>query len=295
MATIREFYEKDFENCLRLRVFFSTKIEPIEGAILYDLSGNNSFVMCFIPPNKDLNYILNFITSYGKTKISFDHKITLPKAFHGDLQISTNPLEINSKFYGESEWLNISNIRTTGRLFLYSQTDLSQEEIIILKTKAKELGHNLQFRANLFTIERSKLEQPLAFISHDSKDKQEVAKKIAINLQSMLCPVWYDEFSLNVGDNLRDSIEKGLKECKKCILILSPNFLENGGWGKTEFDSIFTRQIIEEQHLVLPVWYNVTKKDVYNYYPSLLNIKGIDWQTLGEKEVCRQIYNAVTN
>lgn len=86
-------------------------------------------------------------------------------------------------------------------------------------------------------------------------------------------PVWYDEFSINIGDNIRDSIEKGLKECKKCILVLSPNFISNKGWTKIEFDSIFTRQILEEQKLVLPVWYKVTEDDVYNYSPSLLNIK----------------------
>ncbi len=63
--------------------------------------------------------------------------------------------------------------------------------------------------------------------------------------------MWYDEFSLRVGDNLRDSIEKGLKECRRCILVLSPNFISNKGWTKTEFDSIFTRQILEEERLVL--------------------------------------------
>ncbi|MCY7348963.1 MAG: toll/interleukin-1 receptor domain-containing protein, partial [Pyrinomonadaceae bacterium] len=102
--------------------------------------------------------------------------------------------------------------------------------------------------------------------------KDVVARKIAINLEKMLCPVWYDEFSMKVGDNLRESIEKGLKECKKCILVLSPNFLLNNGWTKKEFDSIFTREILEEQKLVLQIWYQVTKQMVYEYSPSLLNV-----------------------
>ena len=143
-------------------------------------------------------------------------------------------------------------------------------------------------------MERSKWEKPLAFISHDSRDKEAVAKPIALYLQRFLCPVWYDEFSLKIGDSLRDSIEKGLKECKKCILVLSPNFLSNKGWTKKEFDSIFTREILEEQKLVLPVWFNVSKKDVYEYSPSLLNVKGADWNSLGEEEVCRQIHNVIT-
>jgi hypothetical protein len=45
---------------------------------------------------------------------------------------------------------------------------------------------------------------------------------------------------------------------------------------------------------VLPVWHGVSKKEVFDYSPSLLNVKGVDWDQLGEDEVCRQIYLAVT-
>jgi hypothetical protein len=136
--------------------------------------------------------------------------------------------------------------------------------------------------------ERSEHENPLAFISHDSRDK-EVARSIALGLQKMLCPVWYDEFALRVGANLRDSIENGLKKCKKCILILSAHFFRNGGWTKKEFDSIFTREILEQRQLVLPVWLSVTKQEVYDYSPSLLNVKGLDWNQLGEQNVCGEL------
>ena len=116
---------------------------------------------------------------------------------------------------------------------------------------------------------------------------------MAINLQRQLCPVWYDEFSINIGDNIRDSIEKGLKECKKCILVLSPNFISNKGWTKIEFDSILQGRYWKSKSLYCPVWYKVTEDDVYNYSPSLLNIKGAVWETLGEEKVCIQLYKAI--
>lgn len=95
---------------------------------------------------------------------------------------------------------------------------------------------------------------------------------------------------MRAGDNLRDSIEKGLKECHKCIIVLSSNFFSNAGWTKKEFDSIFTREILEESNLVLPVWFEVDdKREVYEYSPSLLNVKGLDWGRLGEDEVVRQL------
>ena len=108
-----------------------------------------------------------------------------------------------------------------------------------------------------------------------------------------MCPVWYDEFSLKVGDNLRDSIEKGLKECSRCIIILSKNFFQNKGWTKKEFDSIFTREILENSQLVLPVWRDVGTRDVYEYSPGLLNVKGLNWKDLGEEEACRRLHLAI--
>jgi hypothetical protein len=74
-----------------------------------------------------------------------------------------------------------------------------------------------------------------------------------------------------------------------------PELLEQSGWGKKEFESIFTREIVEDARLVLPIWCGVTKQEVYDYCPSLLNVKGIDWTALGEDEVCRQIYLAVSS
>jgi hypothetical protein len=162
-----------------------------------------------------------------------------------------------------------------------------------LQSKSEALGHDLQFRDEGYVRGRSQFEKPLAFISHDSKDKENIARPIAINLQRKVCPVWYDEFSLSLGDKLRESIEKGLRECKKCILILSPHFFANKGWGKKEFESIFTREILEEQRLVLPIWCGVSSQQVYEYSPSLLNVKAVDWNVLGEEEVCRQIFVAV--
>ena len=108
----------------------------------------------------------------------------------------------------------------------------------------------------------------------------------------MVCPVWFDEFSLKVGDNLRESIERGLKECRKCIIVLSPYFLSNNGWTKAEFDSIYTREIIEKKNVMLPVWRNVTKEEVYDYSPKLANIFAVS-SALGIATMAGKIYKVV--
>lgn len=135
----------------------------------------------------------------------------------------------------------------------------------------------LYYRDIHYAERRNFMDKPLAFISHDSHDKVLIAQKIASGLTQRKCPVWYDEYSLNVGDNLRESIEKGLKECKKCVLILSSSFLNNKGWTKTEFDSIFTRERLEKKDIILPVWYGVTETEIFDYSPTLANRIGLTW------------------
>lgn len=123
-------------------------------------------------------------------------------------------------------------------------------------------------RSQKYAVDKSRLEKPLAFISHDSRDK-DFARELAVELQKNMCPVWFDEFSLHAGDSLRESIEKGIQECRRVVVILSPHFLSNSGWTKVEFNSIFTRELIENQNLILPVWMGVGRKEVYTYSPTM--------------------------
>ncbi len=300
MATLRQYFETDFTNASRVYINFTYENDTIEGVLLYDFSAYTAFLSCYLPSSeRTYDYFVGFLKmlEYGRTKLNFAGKITLPeiKQFPGELKIFTQKdFEIRYRLYGDPEWKSAKKITCTRRVFIYSETDLDDVTIIQLQKEAESMGHNLQFRDTAYVKGRTRFETPLAFISHDSRDKDPIARSIAVNLQRMLCPVWYDEFSLTVGDNLRDKIEKGLKECKKCILVLSPNFFSNNGWTKREFDSIFTREILKESSLVLPVWYNVTKDQVYEYSPSLLNVKGLDWDTLGEEEVCRLLYRVIT-
>lgn len=299
MATLKEYFDKDFSNCIKLHVILPTGDILVDGVICYDFVAYIAYSSFYVSRGDITKQFYEHLLgqlSYGKTEFQFNNAVTLPSAkeFLGTFNLENKDgFKISAKFFGDTDWIGKDEMQSSKRIFIYSESNLTDDEIRELKITANSLGHNLQFRSEKYRSERSMREKPLAFISHDSRDKEAVARKVSKNLQKMLCPVWYDEYSLKVGDHLRESIEKGLKECKKCILILSPSFLSNNGWTKTEFDSIFTRQILEESKLVLPIWYDVTKNDVYEYSPSLLNIKGLNWKDLGEDEVCRQLYQAI--
>jgi len=180
----------------------------------------------------------------------------------------------------------------TGQIYVYSERPVPAELKEKMSAEAKANGHRLTFRSVEYMNDRNKWEKPRAFVCHDSRDKKTIAEPLALQMHKFMCPVWYDQFALKVGDSLRESIENGLRECRKCILLLTPNFLNNSGWTKREYDSIFTREIVEQRRLILPVWDQVTAQDVYRYSPILADRVAAQWFD-GVEEVGRKLLVAI--
>ena len=53
--------------------------------------------------------------------------------------------------------------------------------------------------------------------------------------------------------------------------------LNNLGWTKKEFDSIFTRELIYNQRIILPIWHNVSKEQIYEFSPALADTVALKW------------------
>lgn len=221
MATLHQYFETDFSHTARMHVKLSAEGRELEGIVLFDFSGYLAFLTCYVPGKENkLTFFLSFLNGlkYGNTPLQFVGRVTLPstREFFGELRIENKDnFEILARFHGDPSWTSTKNIASSRRVFIYSESRLTSEEVLVLKEEGTKLGHDVQFRSDEYVAARIRRETPLAFISHDSRDKDAIARKMAIGLQRMLCPVWYDEFSLNVGDNLRESIEKGLTGCGK--------------------------------------------------------------------------------
>lgn len=196
--------------------------------------------------------------------------------FIGKPHPSSLNLDVILGFTGDTHIGN-SKTRYTSRIYFYTEKPLSEEDIASLDKICKLKDIFLTIRSTDYLQKKMSIDSPKAFISHDSRDKELIAKSIAKGLSSRLCPVWYDEYSLKVGDSLRESIEKGIKEANKCILVLTPNYLDNLSWGKTEFNSIFTRELIKKEKVILPIWSGVTKEEIYEYSPSLADTFALLW------------------
>ena len=131
------------------------------------------------------------------------------------------------------------------------------------------------------------------FISHASEDKDEVVRPLANALRSEGLSVWYDEFELKIGDSLRRKIDKGLANSRFGIVVLSKNFIRKG-WTNYELDGIITKSVSDEQ-IVLPIWHNITKKEVVEYSPSLADKLARNTATYTVEEIATEIAEVIND
>jgi hypothetical protein len=105
------------------------------------------------------------------------------------------------------------------------------------------------------------------FVCHASEDKEEFVKPLAGALREQNLRVWYDEFELKLGDSLRQSIDRGLRDSKFGIVVLSHAFFTKP-WPQRELDGLTAREV-DGKKVILPIWHNLTKEEVLKYSPML--------------------------
>jgi hypothetical protein len=105
------------------------------------------------------------------------------------------------------------------------------------------------------------------FVSHASEDKEEFARALAQGLKDHGLRVWFDEFTLRVGDSLRRSIDKGLAHSRYGVVVISPAFLSKE-WPQKELDGLMAREV-HGRKVILPVWHNIDAIALRQYSPLL--------------------------
>lgn len=128
------------------------------------------------------------------------------------------------------------------------------------------------------------------FISHAFEDKVDVAKPLADLLISRRLKVWYDDYTLKMGDKLRPSIESGLARSRYAVVVLSPNFFAKK-WTQLELDALFTLEKLGEER-ILPVWHNVTASDVEQFSSLMASRLGVS-TSIGLEHVVGKICDVV--
>jgi TIR domain len=177
--------------------------------------------------------------------------------------------------------------------------ELGQLATALLEQRKKERGTHSQIVGNLKTPIRAEPPPPAptpvptpiypparrraarkkqvdewdVFISHASEDKDAIARQLADALRSKGLRVWYDEFSLKLGDSLRQSIDRGLARSLFGVVILSPSFFEKH-WTQQELNGLATREV-EGEKVILPVWHNIDAEGVRKSSPMLADRKAV--------------------
>ncbi len=100
------------------------------------------------------------------------------------------------------------------------------------------------------------------FISHASEDKPFV-EPLAEALIAAGFGVWYDKYKLTLGDRLRQSIDKGLRECDYGVVVLSHTFFSKD-WPQDELEGLLALEK-NNRKLILPLWHGLAREDVAGY------------------------------
>lgn len=145
-------------------------------------------------------------------------------------------------------------------------------------------------RASSTTPERSSTESWDIFISHASEEKEAFVRDLANALAAGGLKVWYDEFTLTLGDSLRRSIDQGLANSRFGIVVLSQSFFSKE-WPQRELDGLVAKEISSGK-LILLIWHNVSKEDVAAFSPILADRVAVS-SDKGMEQIVKEILAAI--
>ena len=92
--------------------------------------------------------------------------------------------------------------------------------------------------------------EQMVFLSHSSLDKPEIEEIIPL-LNGMDLPVWFDKYSIALGDSITDKVQEGIQQSSIVLFWITEHFLDSR-WCKFEMRA-FIKKLIEEDVRVISV------------------------------------------
>lgn len=139
------------------------------------------------------------------------------------------------------------------------------------------------------TEEQEILPEYDVFVSHAWEDKESFVDEFVQALKDLEVKVWYDTSQMKWGDSMRAKIDDGLRKSRFGVAVLSPNYIaENKYWTKAELDGLFQLESINGKTL-LPVWHNLTKKQVMDYSPIIASKLAMNTASMTPQEMAEEL------
>lgn len=288
-TSVKHYYDTDFHGVasIKTEVIIGSRSAPeerasVDIAVYFDYDANAKYFAWYYPRGLDFRETTTLLLEARHFKA-----ISLALGSDGCFMLHRDP----------SERLQTSStaVHFCGRIFIYTEDELASEDFTWAVEVSNQLGFCIGVRDAVYAAARSQRKRPAAFICHAKEDKDALARPIAAELSRLDYIVWFDEYTLKPGDDLREMIESGIRECRKCIVLLTPNFISNRRWARREFDSIVSRELIKEGNVLIPIWSDVSEEQVYEFSPSLLNRLAItcNIKELTEKEITRLCHELI--
>ena len=132
------------------------------------------------------------------------------------------------------------------------------------------------------------------FVSHAYEDKESFVDEFVAALRNQGLKVWYDTDKLKWGSSLREEIDRGLTKSKYGVVVLSPNYInEDKYWTKAELNGLFQVETINGK-TILPIWHNLTKKQVVEYSPIIADRKAMTTALMTPEEIAAELKRLFT-
>lgn len=122
------------------------------------------------------------------------------------------------------------------------------------------------------------------FLSHASEDKDEIARPLANALTARGFTVWFDELNIRVGQSIRREIERGIREARFGLVIVSEHFMAKQ-WTQAELDALWGKKIAAKDDSLLPVWHKVTYDEVQQGLPLLAGLHALNTSTMSIERI----------
>lgn len=244
--------------------------------------GYSHFLKCQ-PSNYDQDPPMGIIEESRiilKYKISDFDKNRIEEIYNQDIEKIEKYLQwVKIDLVQHNSWIeeNVKKLLTQRKKKLKKDEDLLKS-LGLPKRKTSEISQKL------ISDDEKGLDWDF-FVCHASEDKKSIVRELAEKLCKNGYKVWYDEFTLKLGDSLRQKIDYGLAHSRYGIVVLSVNFFEKE-WPQKELDGLVAKER-KEKKVILPIWHGVTKEDVEKFSPILAGrlaastSKGLDY-VIGE-------------
>jgi len=130
------------------------------------------------------------------------------------------------------------------------------------------------------------------FITYVPEDKESVVLPLSAAFKNAGLSVEYEDFALDTGKMLEQTLEEGFNTSKCGVIVLSPNFFKTP-WSPQELQELQVEDEDESEKMLFHVWHRLTVNEVQQYSPELAQ-EMVFSTSEGFKEIAHLIQSAFT-